>query len=229
MYCPDQRVIKDLIELGGAKTNAENFFGTTPLHLASMHGNYKAIAALLLYGGTSLAAEISAPKRATCAMGHYINLVNEILYLLSVRSAAVDLFGIDAANTALHDAARYGHLTACRTLIAAGASTVATNRGGWTPADLAFMQGHHLVGKMIEGAGSTGVAKDRTYSSARWELVEARYIDNFNTDLSTDLQKKLLGDLTEAGFVSTGEGVGEEDLANRFFNLITMIRERANE
>ncbi len=118
-------------------------------------------------------------------------------------------------------------MTASKALIAAGADTAVTNRGGWTPADLAFMQGHKLVGELIEGAAGTGAEKDRTYSSARWGLVEARYMANFIEDLTPELQKKCLDDIAGAGFCTIGEGDDELDLVKRFGVVLTLIASKS--
>jgi ankyrin repeat protein len=132
--------------------------GVTPLVLASQHGH--TIAVQLLVG-----AGCDVTRRA------------EFRMIVAASNAKTDT--IVGSNyfrcrnvTAVHLAARYGHLDALRCLVSAGASvdaamTVADHVGGVTPLHLAVEAGHIDVIDYLIVAGSDVNTSTRALTSGR--------------------------------------------------------------
>ena len=98
----------------------------------------------------SLDTRVSANGRRALNYAAINNHVNAIKLLLSLK-ASIDLPNV-SGFTPLHHAAESGSLEAANALIAAGANTTLTNRGGFKAADIARAKGFENVALIIEAA-----------------------------------------------------------------------------
>lgn len=87
--------------------------------------------------------------------------------------AASDRIGFSdpKGDTPLHLAARAGNLIVCDVLVRAGADLLAVNNEGLTPAELAIVEGHEIVGRLLSSIGREGTQTGGAKSHA--QLVEA--------------------------------------------------------
>lgn len=188
----------------GAKTEATNWLGITPLMWAALIGNQPACEALLAGG-----AKINAPSRygnalALAEMGGSTPLVRFLLErgakltkdradgitplmsaadsgrLEAIRlllDAGADVSASDNEGaTALHFAARRGKTAAARLLLDAGANVKAQDGSGRTALMYAAKNGYAACAALLLGRGAPVNARDRTGNTAL--LLAARYADD---------------------------------------------------
>lgn len=85
-----------------------------------------------------------------------------------------------SGNTALHIAAKHGHVTILRVLLDEGANPLYSNRRGYSPLHYAAMHGHHscvelLLDTQVMPDGTRSIPASQAYVSG--PLGETRYID----------------------------------------------------
>ena len=90
-------------------------------------------------------------------------VIYSVDYLIS-KGAKLDIAAPNDGNTALHEAARQGHLRVVVSLVEGGADVTKVNKDGKTAAQLATESGYSLVAKTIESPGSVTVGDIAMYT-----------------------------------------------------------------
>jgi len=90
-------------------------------------------------------------------------VIYSVDYLIS-KGAGLDIAAPNDGNTALHEAARLGHLRVVVSLVEAGADASKVNKEGKTAAQLAEAAGYTLVAKTIENPGCVTVTDIALYT-----------------------------------------------------------------
>jgi len=90
-------------------------------------------------------------------------VIYSVDYLIS-KGARLDIAAPNDGNTALHEAARMGHLRVVVSLVEAGADASKVNREGKTAAQLAEAAGYTLVAKTVENPGCVTVTDIAVYT-----------------------------------------------------------------
>lgn len=139
-----QRLVKLLMSLG-AKVDAKDKGGNTPLHHAVRIGNAAAVT-VLLECGASLEAKNKAentPLIVAASVGKV-----EAMKILLARGADIEARTTHSA-TALHAAAYHNQPAAVELLLEAGADSHATLKQGMTPRTLAEQEGNRAVTALL--------------------------------------------------------------------------------
>jgi ankyrin repeat protein len=146
----DRLDIADLLIEAGAKADARDRYGVTPLYLASVNGSAGMIGRLLDAG---VDPNTTDPGGETALMTAARTGATAPLRLLLARGAAVDAREPEFQQTALMIAVREHHGPAVDLLIKAGASVDVQTRTGPTPSFVPPCKG--------TGCGSEGVGINR--------------------------------------------------------------------
>ena len=162
----------------GARADATNQFGATPLALACTNGSAEMITLLLEAGASTDAAPSQEPPLNIAARTGKAGALRVLL----AHGADPNTQDARRAQTALMWAAAEGHLEALRLLLESGAKTDARSEGGFTPLLFAVRQGHaeivmHLldagapVNDCLKSRGEGPSAVGLAVINAHWELA----------------------------------------------------------
>lgn len=129
----------------GADVNKANDFKDTPLHLACSRGHLDVVKVLLASGADKNSLNrTGTPLYMAAHFGH-----EKIVKCLIEAGADVNANSPRTGDTPLHIAAWKGSSRIVTILIEAGADTHKRNKGKHTPAELAYMQGHADVERIL--------------------------------------------------------------------------------
>jgi hypothetical protein len=87
----------------------------------------------------------------------------------------------NAGSTALHYAARSGHVGAVVELLLHGADPCATNSGGWTPLHFAANSGHiNVIKELLRAPGASRALdmKEDWYNRTPWDMAKLREFED---------------------------------------------------
>jgi ankyrin repeat protein len=147
----------DIIQLfleRGADVDAVDDDHSTLLHAASYHGSVEAAQLLLKRGANTNVrdAEGQTPLHRTLVEitdgleDHYF----DVIQLLLEHGADVDASDDDhSTSTPLHQASQYGSVKATRLLLEHGANVHLQNTNGHTPSQVASMNGHDEIARLL--------------------------------------------------------------------------------
>ena len=140
-----------LLLQAGADVSAKNENGHTPLVVAVQQGAADAAKALVAAGGNLNARVGSKP-----ILFYALNGEDDNRMLKELLAMGADLKGVarGSGNTALHMAAEKDYVSACKTLLAAGADLNARNSSGKTPLACAVEHGSQKVVEFLLDAGA---------------------------------------------------------------------------
>ena len=144
--------LSDAVEAGDVRT-VQALLGREPGLASSRDADGRSLVLLACTGGhrrvldALLAAGADLDVFDAAALG-YVNQLEILLGLDPTVAADTTAGGV----TALHLAARFGHLGATRRLLDAGADPAALDADGHTPADLARAGGHVELGAILRSA-----------------------------------------------------------------------------
>jgi ankyrin repeat protein len=136
----DVRTVQALLGREPGLASSRDADGTSLVLIACTSGHRRVLDALLAAG-----ADLDVFDAA--ALGH-INQLEILLGLDPTLATEVGPGGV----TALHLAARFGHIGAARRLLDAGAEPATADAAGYTPADLAAAGGHVELAAMLRSA-----------------------------------------------------------------------------
>jgi ankyrin repeat protein len=136
----DVRTVQSLLGREPALASSRDVDGTS-LVLLACTGGYRRVVDALLAAGPDLDVFDAA------ALGH----VNQLEILLGLDPTLATETSAGGA-TALHLAARFGHMGAARRLLDAGAEPGAVDDSGHTAADLAAAGGHTELAAMLRSS-----------------------------------------------------------------------------
>jgi ankyrin repeat protein len=138
----------------GAKVNAANIDGNTPLHEAAGAGNVKAVKLLLDRGADPKAAD----KSARLTPLHNAAFVGNVEAMKLLLEKGADIKAVDTSgNTPLHIAAGTGKVEAMKLLLDRGADIKAVDKRGNTPLHMAAAVGKvEALGILVEHGGRLG-------------------------------------------------------------------------
>ncbi|KAK1671862.1 hypothetical protein BDP55DRAFT_675020 [Colletotrichum godetiae] len=159
-----------------------------------------------------------------------------VVRLLLDRSVEINHID-EAANTALHDAAKLGHDAVSGLLVESGADTHAMNEDGNTPMDMAMMAGHEGVVRLFMGhngailtssttaGGSPSVAKDLWYERLQRTGFDATVVHFYigGRDKEVDATNGISGDAHRVQIVPV------EELVGNFDNVLCQVLENRTE
>ena len=142
----------DLLIRAGAKANAANVYGVTPLFLACKNHSPAMVTKLLEAGANPNAAleRTGETPLMTCSRTGNAEAVKALLDR-GANPAAKETW---RGQTALMWAVEQDHLEAARALIEKGADVRATSEGGFTPLLFAARNGNVEFAKLMLGAGA---------------------------------------------------------------------------
>ena len=152
----------------GADTNAADFFGQTPFHIAIISGMHQVVA-LLADAGADLTTSCRSFGHRNTAL-HLATLVKDVrmVKLLTEHGASVDAVGRDGW-TPLCLAARQGSVEVAKALIDAGADVFTTAGNGKLPLEIAALNSKHSA-----SAAQVLELLQREVSAAVIEIAYAR-------------------------------------------------------
>lgn len=138
-----------LIELG-ASQSIRDFRGNFPLHLACINGNFPAVNAMVNAGALIKARNMDGdtPLILAASIGSA-----RISSLLLDRGADISDRNNDG-DTALHFSACFGHIRTVSLLLVRSAEIDAKDCAGRTARDLAYLNHHYSIVRMLEERGS---------------------------------------------------------------------------
>ncbi|KAF5119755.1 Ankyrin-3 [Metarhizium anisopliae] len=132
----------------GADANSRDKYGNTPLHWAI---SYPAIMKPLLDRGVEV--DIQNMNGKTSLMWSVLAEQREATQMLLGRGAANVNVRDENGCTALHGAAAKGCNSIIICLLDKGADVTATDKDGWTPLDVATVNGHVAAMALLQGNG----------------------------------------------------------------------------
>ncbi|XP_013403524.1 inversin-like [Lingula anatina] len=187
----------------GAKVNAEDSFGRTPLYWAALNGHEDIVKLLLERGAVPNITDEngSAPLHRAAYKGH-----EDIVKLLLEHGADPNITN-KWGRTPLHGAALYGHKDSVKHLLEHGADPHITDEDKETAYDLAVKKGHehvkivlhryalppiqaHLLREMIMAISDHVSLKDvRMLARAQLGIPDAK-LDNIEYEYQRDAQEQ---------------------------------------
>eukprot|EP01028_Stygiella_incarcerata_P002168 TRINITY_DN140_c0_g2_i1.p1 TRINITY_DN140_c0_g2~~TRINITY_DN140_c0_g2_i1.p1 ORF type:complete len:1188 (-),score=429.06 TRINITY_DN140_c0_g2_i1:99-3662(-) len=155
--CGHAKVMRVLLDRGGANANARDDESKTPLHAAVSSGDVHAVTILLDSGATISPADMGGATPI-----HYAALVGcaNCMQLLLARGTDVDVKD-DVGRTPLHLAVHSGHLESVRALLSFGAGVNAHDATSCTPLHYAAAMGHIGIAEVLLTHGAILDVKDR--------------------------------------------------------------------
>ncbi|EXU95103.1 ankyrin repeat protein [Metarhizium robertsii] len=152
------RSTAELLLDGGADANSRDKYGNTPLHWAI---SYPTIMKPLLDRGVEV--DIQNMNGKTSLMWSVLAEQRETTQMLLGRGAATVNVRDENGCTALHGAAAKGCNSIIICLLDKGADVTATDKDGWTPLDVATINGHVAAMALLQGKGkpAEGIAAAR--------------------------------------------------------------------
>lgn len=162
------RIITLLLDRG-AKIEARDSHGITPLQLASRFASVESVGLLLQRGADIMATDDqrNTSLHAAAAMGR-----SDIIDLLLTAGADIEAANTKG-NTALHETAKHFRAQACERLLAAGAKVDARNAAGLTALQVAAAAGpkvkevDKLLAKVADALLNGGADAKQVDSSGR--------------------------------------------------------------
>ncbi|CAK3872849.1 Glycerophosphodiester phosphodiesterase GDE1 [Lecanosticta acicola] len=210
--------------------------GYAPLHLAVIAGHYRTSKALLLVDDwhnftdhrlTSKHVEKSGLSLALATKSNYHKIVKLLV------DAGVDVnFPDEQRETALHVAARFGHVECAQALLAGKDGEhridieIAEKTYGWTPLFIASVNGHEPIVKLLVDAGAQINKLDSSqwtpqeHAALRGHIEVARYLARFTPPPSVHTSPDIAAQAAGSPPLSSLEdrrsnGVPKEELRAR--------------
>ncbi|KAJ2902142.1 hypothetical protein MKZ38_000995 [Zalerion maritima] len=159
--------------------------GFAPIHIAVLGGHAECTRALMGVAPSKDSAIKSTVSETSHALAIATKADSRDIVKLLVESGANVNWQDNGGETALHMAARFGHVDCARFLLSGGANVDLTeNTYAWTPLHIASVDGHLEVLKLIVEAGADVSKLDssgwnaKEHAALRGHLRIAEYLDS---------------------------------------------------